>query len=60
MKKPTMPPKVLAFFQKTGSEGSKARATRHSASELSKWGKLGGRPKGSKDKQPRKGGKGAK
>lgn len=51
MKKPKMPPAVLEFFQATGSEGGKARAARHTAEEIRKWGKLGGRPKGSGKKQ---------
>lgn len=40
-----LPKDVLKFFQKTGSEGGKARAKRHTQEELSAWGKLGGRPK---------------
>ena len=46
-----MPPAILEFFQKTGAEGGKARAARHSKAELSAWGKKGGRPKGSGKKQ---------
>ena len=50
-----IPKEVLKYFQRTGAEGGKARAARHSPEELSAWGKKGGRPKGSgKDK---KGGK---
>jgi hypothetical protein len=52
-KKVTLPPEVLKFFQKTGSEGGKARAEKHTAQELSAWGKMGGRPKGSGKKQKR-------
>ena len=54
-----IPDDVLAFFRKTGAMGGKARAKKHTAAELSRWGKLGGRPKGStKAKQTkRKGGK---
>jgi hypothetical protein len=53
MKKLKMPPAVLEFFQKTGAEGGKARKARHTPDELRAWGKLGGRPVGAKDKQPR-------
>ena len=53
-----MPPEVAAFFQKSGATGGKARAERHSAKQLSEWGKLGGRPKGSGKKKATK--KGAK
>ena len=51
-----MPKDVMEYFRKTGSMGGKARAERHSKAELSKWGKLGGRPRGT-GKQPKKGGK---
>jgi hypothetical protein len=50
-KKVKLPPEVLKFFQKTGSEGGKARAERHTAEELREWGKKGGRPKGTGKKQ---------
>jgi hypothetical protein len=46
-KKPNMPTLVLEFFRATGAMGGKARAERHTAEELTAWGKLGGRPKGS-------------
>jgi hypothetical protein len=52
-----IPKQVLEFFQKTGAAGGKARAAKHSQKQLSEWGKLGGRPKGSGKKQTRKGGK---
>ena len=53
-----IPRDVLKYFQKTGAEGGKARAKKHSKKQLSEWGKLGGRPKGSgKKKQTKKGGK---
>ena len=52
-----LPPSVLAFFQKTGAKGGKARAAKHSKKQLSAWGKLGGRPKGRRNKQGKKGGK---
>jgi hypothetical protein len=42
-----LPKEVLKFFQKTGAEGGKARAEKHSKKQLSEWAKLGGRPKGS-------------
>jgi hypothetical protein len=51
VKKVKMSEEVLKFFQKTGSEGGKARAERHSKEELSTWGKKGGRPRGSGKKQ---------
>ena len=51
-----IPKEVLKYFRKTGAEGGKARAARHSQEELSAWGKLGGRPKGS-GKKIKKGGK---
>lgn len=50
-----LPPKILKFFQKTGAEGGKARAERHSQKELSEWAKKGGRPKGSGKKTAKKG-----
>ena len=52
-----IPKAVLKYFQKTGAEGGKARAERHSKEQLSEWAKLGGRPKGSGKKQAKKGGK---
>jgi hypothetical protein len=54
MKKPHLPKDVLEFFRKTGSQGGKARAERHTPEELRAWGKLGGRPKGSGKKQTKK------
>lgn len=54
---PKLPKEVLKFFQKTGAEGGKARAQKHSKEELSAWAKLGGRPKGSGTKQTKKGAK---
>lgn len=50
MKKIRIPDDVLKFFRKTGAEGGKARAKKHSPEELSAWGKMGGRPKGSTKK----------
>lgn len=52
-----LPKDVLKFFQQTGAAGGKARAKKHSKKQLSEWGKLGGRPKGSVKNQPKKGGK---
>lgn len=46
-----IPKEVLKYFQKTGSEGGKARAEKHSKKQLSEWGKKGGRPKGSGKKR---------
>lgn len=61
MKRPDLPENILAFFRKTGAMGGKSRADKHTKEQLSAWGKLGGRPKGSgkkKDKKPaKKGGK---
>jgi hypothetical protein len=45
MAKKKFPADMLKFFQKTGAEGGKKRAEIHSKEQLSKWGKLGGRPK---------------
>jgi len=52
-----IPKAVLKYFQATGAEGGRARAKKHTPEELSKWGKMGGRPKGSGKKQAKKGGK---
>lgn len=58
MGKLRIPDDVMEYFRKTGAMGGKARARKHSPEELSKWGKMGGRPKGStKKKQVKKGGK---
>lgn len=59
MKRPNIPDDVLAYFRKTGAEGGKARAKKHSKKQLSEWAKRGGRPKGSGKgkKQTKKGGK---
>ena len=40
-----LPKDVVKFFQKTGAQGGKARAERHSKEQLSEWGRKGGRPK---------------
>ena len=50
-----IPKAVMKYFQKTGSEGGKARAEKHSKEQLREWGKLGGRPK--KVSNEKKGGK---
>jgi hypothetical protein len=55
-----IPKDVLKYFQKTGAEGGRARAERHTKEELSAWGKKGGRPKGSGRKQVKKKRKGEK
>ncbi len=55
VRKPHIPEEVLRFFRKAGSLGGKARAARHTKEQLRKWGKLGGRPKGTGKK--RRGGK---
>jgi hypothetical protein len=51
-----IPKDVLKYFQRTGAEGGNARARKHTAEELSEWGRKGGRPKGSGKKQTKKGG----
>jgi hypothetical protein len=51
VKKIQMPKRVLEFFRETGAQGGKARVERHTKEELSTWGKMGGRPKGSGKKQ---------
>ena len=57
MAKIRIPEDVIEYFRKTGAQGGKARAKKHTPEELSKWGKMGGRPKGSGKKQTKKGGK---
>jgi hypothetical protein len=58
-----IPKDVMEYFRKTGAIGGKTRAAKYSRKQLSEWGKLGGRPKGStpvadeKKKQTKKGGK---
>ncbi len=52
-----IPKEVLKYFQKTGAEGGKARAERHTSEELSAWGKMGGRPRKVASKTPKKVGK---
>ena len=52
-----IPEDVMEYFRKTGAMGGKTRAAKHTPDELSKWGKMGGRPKGSGKKQTKKGGK---
>jgi len=47
VKKPRLPEEVLEYFRRTGAIGGKNRAKKHSKEQLSKWGKMGGRPKGS-------------
>ena len=56
MKKLRIPDEVMEYLRKTGAMGGKARAAKHTPGELSKWGKMGGRPKGSGKKQSKKGG----
>jgi hypothetical protein len=52
-KKPSIPENVLEFFRRTGAQGGKKRAARHSKQQLRAWGKMGGRPKGTGKKQKR-------
>ena len=56
MAKVRIPEHVMEYFRKTGAQGGKARAKKHTPEELSRWGKMGGRPKGSGKKQAKKGG----
>ena len=56
-KKIKIPEAAMKYFQMTGAQGGKARASKHTADELSAWGRKGGRPKGSGKKQTKKGGK---
>lgn len=59
MEKPDIPEEVLNYFRRQGSKGGKARARKHSKKQLSKWAKLGGRPKGrgKGKRQTKKGGR---
>ncbi len=58
MKKLSIPEDVMEYFRKAGAMGGKTRAAKHSKKQLSEWGKLGGRPKGSgKKTAEKKGGK---
>jgi len=38
-----IPEHVMEYFRKTGAMGGKARAKKHTAEELSAWGKKGGK-----------------
>ena len=51
MSKPTCPKHhcELVCPQCRSSKGGKTTAKRHSSAELSRWGKMGGRPKKEKD-----------
>jgi hypothetical protein len=57
MKKLRIPDEVMEYFRKTGAMGGKTRAAKHSKKQLSEWGRMGGRPKGSGKNQTKKGGK---
>ena len=46
-----IPKDVMEYFRKTGAAGGNSRAKNHSKKQLSEWGKLGGRPKGSGTKK---------
>jgi len=52
-----IPKEVMKYFQRTGAEGGRARAEKHTRQELSEWGRLGGRPRGSGKTKTKKGGK---
>ncbi len=41
------PEEIKKIMRKMGAKGGLARARKHSKAELVKWGKRGGRPKGS-------------
>ena len=56
MKKLSIPEDVMEYFRKAGAMGGKTRAAKHSKKQLSEWGKLGGRPRRSGEKE-KKGGK---
>jgi hypothetical protein len=43
MKKKTQT--ITEYLSSLGKKGGKVRAAKHTKSELSKWGKLGGRPR---------------
>lgn len=57
MEKLKIPDEAMEYFRKAGAMGGKARAAKHNKKQLSEWGKLGGRPKGSGKKRTKKGGK---
>ena len=57
VKRPTLPEDVLEFFRRTGAQGGKERARRHSKEQLREWGMKGGRPWGSGKKKRPKGDK---
>jgi len=42
---------IREFMKRAGSKGGKARAARYDKATISKWGKQGGRPKGSGKKE---------
>jgi hypothetical protein len=46
---------ILQFLAKIGKRGGKSRAARHDKETLSRWAKLGGRPKGSGKKKSKRG-----
>jgi hypothetical protein len=46
-----IPKEAMKYFRLTGAMGGRARAKNHTPEELSKWGKMGGRPKGSGKKR---------
>ena len=52
--KTKVPKAVMKYFRAVGAEGGKARAARHTAKELSAWGRMGGRPKGRRKQKPGK------
>ena len=54
MAKVRIPEDVMEYFRKTGAQGGKARAKKHTTEELSRWGKMGGRPKESGKKRQSK------
>ena len=55
VRKPRIPEEVMEYFRRTGAIGGKNRAKKHSKEQLSEWGRMGGRPKGSGKNRDRKG-----
>ena len=52
-----IPEDVMEYFRRTGAMGGKMRAKKHSKEQLSEWGTMGGRPKGSGKRQAKKDGR---
>ena len=52
MPRKRLPPEVLDFFQKSGSQGGKKTVKKYGRKQMAEWGKLGGRPRLDSCKQP--------